>query len=1033
MKIQTTSDIESDETMAVVEIKLLGSPKIFKDGVQIFLPFRKAEALLYFLALKKQASRDLLVNLLWGGIDEEVAKKNLRNAVYIIRKAFDEDILVSPQRHTLMLSTSHTFQTDLDLIQGEPNMEQFANYDGDFLEGFMVKEAEVFEDWMAETRESFRNAYIQRCNDFLSTLKKESRFPEAEKIGKILIAIDEFNEDAYRELMVIYGEMGKYGKCLDVFNELTVLLKKELSISPDEKTVEVYESVMAKRTMKSDEEKNSEEEFFYGRKKELELIRERMNGIRRRGKNEATVIIGEAGVGKSKLLREALKAKPNSQVISIQATCYQAEEDYPLKPWNGIFEGIGKLIDTHGLHISENLIRIVSCVFPTFSTECMRSPVNDIANLGILQYQVAEKAIVDIVRRVSEKIPLIICFEDLQWMDDMSLALLKSCIFQSGGNQIVFIMTCRDAHRKRIEKVLVELGARGELTKIPVGRLSERETAEFARGYLPEYLFSPSLELQIAKETEGNPFFIIEYLNGLREGQVPGFMSGKIKDIISSRIMNVSDEGKKILNLASLYFDRAPFEDILAISGKSEDETAELIDELQERFLIREVEEGSVIYILFTHQKLREFIYQNISPSKKRILHSRIAQLFEGKLENIKTDTLLYSKLIYHFECAGNKMAALKYRLKDLNEYVHISHELFPVLDKGDIEDKKCFYLTKTHTAQRLKAIGDLVADIKSGYGWDKNELLTLEIQYLYLYGRGLIREGENRNGVEAIRSMIEKASSIGDYLMALKGYRSLVYDGINTLNMTEIEENLERALTVAKEYKVEEEIITLHRLEGILAILRGNFGEGERILWEVIEEIKYFKEKERLVLIEAGALNYLGESRKRQQKYEDALKFYEEAIGICRSNGLMISATIFYANATQIAYLLKDYHTAIDHFEHAIHTYSQFDYPWGKATAYCYAALVRLEQGQYEECLSLMNEASTATEETKNMADQVALLRVKTQMAYETKLNNRASLAFRHFLKKEGREYCGEGLMLTEPFKELTERAYFEKMESII
>ena len=1019
--------------MAVLHVKLMGNPKLYIDSLQVFLPYRKAEALLYYLIVKKQASRDVIVDLLWGETEEEVAKKNLRNAVYIIRKIFGEDLILSPQRHILMINSEVEIDLDLDNLQKKNMSKCWSPYEGEFLEGFQIKEAEYFEHWMVESRESLREEYIQNNSELLSLMIQEKDYSEAEKICRSLMAIDEFNEGFYRKLIFIYSQEGKYGKCTDVFNELSSLLSKELLITPDEKTVDVYEKAMAERTLRALEEKNLDEDFFFGRKSELQIIGGNIKDFAQKKKTTHLVVIGEAGIGKSKLVNEAIKRADKRNFYVINAICYQAEEGYALKPWNTVFEELGKIIKDNGMVISRNIIQIVSCVFPTFSTERQEVIQGDLSSVGIHQYQVAEKAIVDIIKKVSEKVKLVICFDDVQWMDDMSLALVRDCVYQNQSNNFLGIMTCRNEYRKKIENCFTELGAHGFLDKIYLERMNESETLEFSKKYLPGFKFTEEIDKNIIKETECNTFFLVEFLNGLRDGNLHNLFSGKTKDIISSRIMNISEEGKKILNISSLYFDIILFEDLLEISGKSEDELSDLLEELQEKYLIKEFTDGDDVWFCFTHQKLREFIYSEISASKRRILHNRVAKHIEGKLVNSKTDTLLYSKLIHHFENGGNKIAALKYRLKDLNEYIHVSHELFPVIDKSDIGDKKCFYLNKDYTSQSIAEIKKLVEEMENGARWDKKLLAEYELEYLYFDGRNAIRQGDYEYGLERINVMIEKALATREYLFALKGYRTIAYYCINTHNLEDMEKHLKLARGIAEEYFETEETLLIDRLSGILEILRGEFDNGEKLCNQVLERIDKMDGKERFNLVKAGTYYYLGESKKRQGKYGEALELFEIAIDICKKNSMINSATVFYGNAAYTAYLMKEKQTALYYFEHAARIYQQYDYPWGKAATMGYGALIRLDESRYEECLELIKLAEKSANAIKNPIDMGIILRVKAQMAYEKKLKTRAAASFKHYIDLDVESYCKQGLEVTKQVAGSCEKQAFLDLIKII
>ena len=73
-----TAFSERRKIVSTVQIYVLQTPHILLDGEQIILPYKKAEALLYYMAIEKKATRDQIAALLWDSCDEATAKKNLR-------------------------------------------------------------------------------------------------------------------------------------------------------------------------------------------------------------------------------------------------------------------------------------------------------------------------------------------------------------------------------------------------------------------------------------------------------------------------------------------------------------------------------------------------------------------------------------------------------------------------------------------------------------------------------------------------------------------------------------------------------------------------------------------------------------------------------------------------------------------------------------------------------------------------------------------------------------------------------------------
>jgi len=233
--------------MITISCKLFGTPEIFKNGKKIIFPYKKAEALFYYLIVKKQCFRDTLAELLWGSADEETAKKSLRNAMYIVNRTFGDNVLVSPKRSIIMLNQELAFASDVEAFLNNDDSRSIEAYEGEYLEGFLVKDADSFEKWVFSARNQYQDIYINKLHKQIQRFIKEKKFEEVELFCKNLIGVDEFNEKAYRILMNVYRKMGKYDKSIDVFNYLSKLLKSELLIFPDPKTSELFGEIVKEK------------------------------------------------------------------------------------------------------------------------------------------------------------------------------------------------------------------------------------------------------------------------------------------------------------------------------------------------------------------------------------------------------------------------------------------------------------------------------------------------------------------------------------------------------------------------------------------------------------------------------------------------------------------------------------------------------------------------------------------------------------------------------------------------------------------
>ncbi|WP_432408722.1 AAA family ATPase [Wukongibacter sp. M2B1] len=998
--------------MTLISAKLLGTPIVRKDKEDVVFPYGKAEALFYYMLVKKRSSRDVLVDLFWSNIALTSAKKNLRNAVYIIKKVFNEEILISPQRTIVELNSEMDFELDIDRFLNDCGDSSIKAYSGEFLEGFFVKDASCFEEWMLALRNQYRDNYVQKLYKEIESFSKNKKWNEAEKYSNKIIDIDPFDENAYRVQMKLYDEMGKYNKCINIYNNLVKLLDKELSIAPDIKTTELFERIVRNKTVKQTLSKDQSKEFFYGRDKEISILNENYYKLINNNNPKSIIILGEAGIGKSKLLNRFLESISESDSYYFISNCYQAEEKFLLKPWNNIFQQLSTMTENERLDIPVMLRKIVGQIFPTFILKNSSDDVNLTEKVESLSYDTIEKTIVEIFKRISKTNKIILAFDDLQWIDSMSLALLKNIILSNKNKSIIVIATCRNGHGENIDNFLAEMGMYETIRKLNIDRFNKKETIDFITKMMPDHKLPNKTKDIIYSETEGNPLFIVELLNSMKDNDKFKLMTPKLKDVLRNRFFNVSKEGRKILNIASAFFDKVTFEDLQQITLTSDLEFIEVIEELQSKYLIKELIEGNKISFVFTHQKLREFIYSQLSFSKRRLLHNKIADLLEKQLKDDSTDSILYSRLIYHYYSAGNKALELKYRIKNLDGYLNLCHEVFPVIDDTNRIRHENPYLKKEFTSE-LSKISELLREVENNNKYDEN-IKFLEISFLHILARYYIMKGEYDTGLKKTNEMIEKSLILKDYESALKGYMKIIYYCINTRNNMLMSENIRKAFKITKKHGQRGQIGILLRLKGLQKIMEGKYSEGERLLKNSINIFRTVEDKEKYISNIAASHNYIGDSKRYRKEFKQAIAHYEKAIVICEDKGLIGGLAVANTNAGQAAYDKGDFEKAKVYLQKAITLYQQFDLVWARSTANGFYTMLLVREGKCDEAIKYLKNAEKFSDKVKSSYEKGLMYRVKAEISMLIEKKN-IKCKLSQYLNESIHEYCDKGIAYLE------------------
>lgn len=304
--------------MLELKIYLLGGLQITRADLPItnFIS-SKVPALLVYLAVTHRAhSRDKLAALLWGEMSDADAKNNLRQALTNLRKIADDCLTIT--RDSIEFTAdcfldSSKFESEIknasSLAQPPAGNSEPASviltdslnlYRGDFLEGFYVRDAPDFEDWMLAERARLREFALQTLHTLTQFHTSRGNFAEAKAYASRLLAFDPWREEAHRQLMLLQARTGQFSAALAQYEICKKLLDKELGVQPSLETTALYERIRAARQSPRHNIPISSSEFI-GREKELENLRQRLADPKCR----LITLIGLGGAGKTRLAQQA--------------------------------------------------------------------------------------------------------------------------------------------------------------------------------------------------------------------------------------------------------------------------------------------------------------------------------------------------------------------------------------------------------------------------------------------------------------------------------------------------------------------------------------------------------------------------------------------------------------------------------------------------------------------------------------------------------------------------------------------------------
>ena len=378
---------------------------------------------------------------------------------------------------------------------------------------------------------------------------------------------------------------------------------------------------------------------FIGRQAELHHLKAALDAVKA-GSPRIVLIAGEAGMGKTRLLRE-MRPIFEAHGTVLTGRCYE-DSTIPYLPFTEvlrtIFERHADIVSACDQGDREILERLLGRGEATTSLTDLMSSDDRRALLF--------SAINSLLLRLSKAMPVFLVIDDLHWMDSPSLELLAHLAFPITDAAIrrpvpmLIMSTYRpDGLDQRSSRAVDRLQREEVCESLALAGLSEQEVEQLIRGVgfqRPSHQFVAT----VSTATRGNPLFVHEALSYLQSSDAIKERGGylvvtvapedlklprQLTDIISARAAGLAEEDRNILTLAAFLGDNFPYETLSAVCGRSEDSLLDILDRaVRDHFLANEA--GG---FRFAHPLIRHVLYGEASLPRRHRLHKQLADALQ--------------------------------------------------------------------------------------------------------------------------------------------------------------------------------------------------------------------------------------------------------------------------------------------------------------------------------------------------------------------------------------------------------------------
>jgi DNA-binding SARP family transcriptional activator/tetratricopeptide (TPR) repeat protein len=631
-----------------LEIRVLGPLEVLDGGERQDLPpSRKTRALLaYLVATGRPHTRSALCGLFWQDVNDPRA--GLRWALSKLRTVVDDGdhrrIVASRERVELDLERAVVdLRRTRTAVPDDPAgarvavlEEAVAAFRGEFLEGLDLPSCRQYEVWCLGMRERLRRVHLSIRTALTERLLGGGDPTRALPHALEQLRLDPFSEEAYVGAMDVLGQLGRVDRALELYDRCRQMLSNELE------TVPSPELEAARRRLgsparaatrpdspakeagpaRSDEPRDPEpaavlaelpcpewlpepgpdDPPLVGRTEEIEVLA-RFAGATEEDARTVLSIAGEPGIGKTRLLRELVHEIRAGGGWVLCGAVFETETIRPYGPWIDLIRALPNALVGDGLDpdLSPFLAR-------------SRAPAQGAAERTRL-FEVVARLLEGLVEA---RTPGLVAFDDIQWLDASSAALLHFVARTLRARPLAFALAGRE---EEIEpgsppaRMLRSLGEEGLLRPISLRRLDASETEN-----LVQAVDATADTERIFAASEGNPFIALAMAGSLGEGT--GRPPATIDEELSDRLERLEDDVRALLPWAAALGRSFDVTTLVHVVDRPTLEIVEAIGRLELRGILRAT--GADRYD-FSHSLLRRAAYRRVSAPARRAIHRSIA------------------------------------------------------------------------------------------------------------------------------------------------------------------------------------------------------------------------------------------------------------------------------------------------------------------------------------------------------------------------------------------------------------------------
>jgi class 3 adenylate cyclase/tetratricopeptide (TPR) repeat protein len=467
---------------------------------------------------------------------------------------------------------------------------------------------------------------------------------------------------------------------------------------------------------------------FVGRTRELEILRALLAEVMA-GRGQVVGVVGEPGVGKSRLLLELRQWLSAGGLTYLEGRCLSFGNAIPYLPLLDVVRTMcdateldpPQMVNDKGGHalgalgMKASAAALVTLLLGVKADDDRRTAASP-ESMRERSFEALRQMLVN----ASQHRPLMLAIEDLHWADSTSQDFLASLVETLAGAPIMLLATYRPGYRPPWME-------RSYATQLSLGRLTPTDSLNVVRSVLPEASMMHRVATLVLDKAEGNPFFLEELARTVSEsphGTDVIVVPDTIHDVLTARIDRLSESPRRLLQIASILGREFPAR--LLDSVWDGEATGPMLRELiRHEFLYERAGAEEPTYV-FKHALTQDVAESTLLSQRRRDLHFRAA---EGLVKlNPHREVEIAPRLAHHYFAAEAWSLAFEhaFRAAEAASAVYANREALERHDQAmsaaeraglAAADRMRIHASRGHVHGRLGAFEAARTDFESALG----------------------------------------------------------------------------------------------------------------------------------------------------------------------------------------------------------------------------------------------------------------------------------------------------------------------------